>query len=73
VDAVWGDEPPAHATKTLQTHVHRLRAVLSREVIETHRDGYALAATLVKIDAELFESEVQSSAGSRPIRRRLSR
>jgi DNA-binding SARP family transcriptional activator len=53
-DALWGDDPPASARKTVQTNVLRLRHSLGAEVIETTGDGYRLADTVV-VDADEFE------------------
>ena len=44
IDAVWGDEPPRSAGKTLQNYVLRLRKALGPSVIETQAPGYRLAA-----------------------------
>ncbi len=45
VDALWGDDPPASATKVVQTYVSRLRRVLGAAAIESRDGGYALRAT----------------------------
>ena len=39
IRALWGDEPPRSATKTLQTYVSALRRVLPAGTIETTRAG----------------------------------
>ena len=36
IDALWGDEPPRTAKKTLQNYVRRLRHVLSADLGESH-------------------------------------
>jgi predicted ATPase/class 3 adenylate cyclase len=72
VDAVWGDRLPARAEKALQTHVHRLRAVLGAVVVETRSNGYALAANVV-VDAELFEDEARTTGSARRLRDALAR
>ena len=59
-DAVWADSPPVHADKALQTHIQRLRTVLGPGAVETHSDGYALAARVV-VDANLFEAEARAT------------
>lgn len=56
VDALWGEDPPSTASRTVQSHVARLRGSLSpigREVIETTSRGYRLAG--VEVDADSFE------------------
>ena len=61
-DALWGDDPPRTATKTLQNYVLRVRRALARAqgaTIATLPDGYCLrAAPDVKdaTDAGLAES-----------------
>jgi DNA-binding SARP family transcriptional activator/WD40 repeat protein len=57
VDALWAEEPPPTAAKTIQSHVARLRASLAPvggDVIETTPGGYRLAAD-VAVDAVGFE------------------
>ena len=42
VDAVWGDQPPASATKNLQSCIVKIRKVLGAAAIETSHHGYVL-------------------------------
>ena len=58
VDALWGDDPPPTAIKTIQSHVARLRgsfAVVDGELIETVRGGYRLVIDPAAVDATVFE------------------
>jgi DNA-binding SARP family transcriptional activator len=58
VDALWADDPPPSATKTIQSHVARLRASLAgagRDLIETTPGGYRLTDAGVEVDAATFE------------------
>jgi DNA-binding SARP family transcriptional activator/cell division protein FtsB/energy-coupling factor transporter ATP-binding protein EcfA2 len=58
VDALWGSAPPATASKTIQSHVARLRRSLDAvpfELIETAPGGYRLAAPHDAVDAVRFE------------------
>jgi DNA-binding SARP family transcriptional activator/WD40 repeat protein len=58
VDALWGDDPPATAARTIQSHVARLRgsfAGVNRELIETTAGGYRLALAPDAVDATEFE------------------
>jgi DNA-binding SARP family transcriptional activator/WD40 repeat protein len=58
VDALWGDEPPPTAARTIQSHVARLRgsfAAVDRELIETTGGGYRLALDPSVVDATEFE------------------
>jgi DNA-binding SARP family transcriptional activator/WD40 repeat protein len=58
VDALWADDPPPSAAKTVQSHVVRLRRSLSTidtELIETVRGGYRLALEPLAVDVVRFE------------------
>ncbi|WP_433345405.1 AfsR/SARP family transcriptional regulator [Micromonospora sp. CA-111912] len=58
IDGIWGEEPPASATKTLHAHLAHLRRALTAaglpELITTRPPGYALAAG--ETDARRFEA-----------------
>jgi len=59
VDVLWGDDAPAAAATTLQSHVARLRRDLPvPEVIRTGRAGYALDVAEDDVDAARFENAV---------------
>jgi DNA-binding SARP family transcriptional activator len=60
IDELWGESPPATATKTLQVHVSRLRKALSAgngvgAVILTREHGYQLKLDPDRLDAHHFE------------------
>src|SRR5688500_9881747 len=57
VDEVWGGQPPATATATLQRYVSHLRDALKPTAagIETRRPGYVLRVDRDAIDAQRFE------------------
>ncbi len=59
VDAVWGDEPPVTAVKTLQGLVARIRRALEAkglaDVLETRDPGYLLRVPVDSIDVTGFE------------------
>jgi WD40 repeat protein/DNA-binding SARP family transcriptional activator len=55
VDALWGDTPPATASKVLQGCIARLRKVMGSEAIETSTQGYALTLPSDEIDSMQFE------------------
>ena len=63
VDAVWGDRPPASATKNLQSSIVRLRKVLGAAAIETSHHGYVLAVPPDQVDAHDFEARVTRARG----------
>jgi DNA-binding SARP family transcriptional activator len=62
VDELWGERPPANATKTLQVHISRLRKTLAGEggngpasVVVTHERGYELKLDPDRLDSRRFE------------------
>ncbi len=59
--ALWGDEPPRSATKTLQTYVSALRRVLPPRTIETSPGGYRLAVSPDDVDAHRFEQLLRAA------------
>jgi DNA-binding SARP family transcriptional activator len=61
-DALWGDSQPRTATRTLQSHVSRLRRLLAPDAsIRGGDSGYALHAPPSAIDAERFERAVSDA------------
>ncbi|MCZ4120002.1 AfsR/SARP family transcriptional regulator [Streptomyces sp. H39-S7] len=65
IDALWEDEPPAHAKTVLQGHVSRLRAVLAEHgaaaygiELTTHGTAYTLQLPESLVDAHRFEELV---------------
>jgi DNA-binding SARP family transcriptional activator/ABC-type glycerol-3-phosphate transport system substrate-binding protein len=55
IDAVWGDEPPPTARKTLQVYVARLRHALDGEALTGVPGGYLLQVDPADVDAACFE------------------
>ena len=55
IDDLWGDQPPATATKSLQVYVSQLRKALGEGVLETRSGGYALVVDADQVDAARFE------------------
>jgi len=69
VDELWGEEPPARATKALQVYVSQLRKALGPERLVTRPPGYELRVYEGELDVARFESLVaaareQLSAGN---------
>ena len=62
IRALWGDDPPRSATKTLQTYVSALRRVLPAGTIETTGSGYRLAISPDDVDVHRFEKLLRSSS-----------
>jgi DNA-binding SARP family transcriptional activator/tetratricopeptide (TPR) repeat protein len=55
VDCLWGERPPASASKAVKALVWKLRKLLGEGVIETARGGYLLRAQREAIDSRQFE------------------
>ena len=56
VEALWGDEPPARATKTLQVYVSQLRKVLGADRLVTRPPGYELRVADGELDLDRFQA-----------------
>lgn len=54
-DALWGERPPASASKVVQGCVARLRKALGAHAIETVPHGYRLVVPADSLDAARFE------------------
>jgi DNA-binding SARP family transcriptional activator/class 3 adenylate cyclase len=54
VDLLWGECPPASATKTLQVYVSNLRKTLGAGVLITRPGGYVLRTEPGEVDLERF-------------------
>ena len=65
VDALWGDEPPRTAVKSLHSHVARVRQALGAcgliDVVLTRGAGYTFAVARTEVDVCRFEDEVRSA------------
>ncbi len=56
IEALWGDNPPLTAAKTIQVYVSRLRKVLGAEILETCGRGYRLAIDSGRCDLDRFDA-----------------
>ena len=56
VDAIWGEDPPASATGTVQSYVSRLRRRLGAEQLTWDDAGYQLDVAAEQVDARRFEA-----------------
>ena len=55
IDAMWGENPPASATGSLQSYVSRLRRRLGAETLVFDGGGYRLAVEPDQVDHLRFE------------------
>ena len=62
-DAVWGDAAPRSATRSLQTHVLRVRAAAGQGTVETVTGGYRLGRA-VTVDAVRFSAACRTAGDS---------
>ncbi len=53
--ALWGEQAPAHADRTVRTYLSRLRGTVAAEVILTRPPGYVLHLAPQALDAARFE------------------
>ncbi len=63
VEELWGDRPPATATKTVQVYISQLRKALGRPLVDTRGPGYVLRVTREAVDLHRFEDRL--AAGRR--------
>ncbi|MGQ0833078.1 MAG: BTAD domain-containing putative transcriptional regulator [Microthrixaceae bacterium] len=64
IDALWGDEPPATATKTLQAYVSRVRKVLAQSDdlrVDSVQSGYVLRSEPGAIDTAEVDALVAAA------------
>jgi DNA-binding SARP family transcriptional activator len=66
IDELWGDDPPAQATKTLQVYVSQLRKSLGTERLVTQAPGYVLHVVPEELDLERFETLTAEARSQRP-------
>ena len=55
IEALWEDEPPQGAQKTLQVYVSQLRKALGKDRVQTKPPGYALRVADDELDLARFQ------------------
>jgi DNA-binding SARP family transcriptional activator len=60
ISALWGQDAPAAARKTLQTYVWNLRRAFGTEMISTEAPGYVLRVGADDVDVSRFRSLVRA-------------
>jgi predicted ATPase/DNA-binding SARP family transcriptional activator len=66
IDVLWGDHPPATATKAVQVYVSQLRRTLGPSAIVTRSSGYAVDLEPGQLDLERFETLVARAQDAPP-------
>ncbi len=67
IDVLWGEDPPATASKALQVYVSQLRRALGPDnPIVTRASGYAVQLAPGQLDLERFEQLVERARSSEP-------
>jgi DNA-binding SARP family transcriptional activator/HAMP domain-containing protein len=65
IDVLWGEEPPATAVGTLQTHVSRLRTSIGSEAVVDVGGGYRLEVPHGHLDSDAFTTRVSEARAAR--------
>jgi DNA-binding SARP family transcriptional activator len=63
IDDLWGDDPPARATKTLQVYVSQLRKELGANRLVTRPPGYELRVAEGELDLDRFGALAAAARG----------
>ncbi|MEV0822223.1 AfsR/SARP family transcriptional regulator [Nonomuraea rubra] len=63
--ALWGEELPANARRSVQTYVTRLRRAIGRAAIRTTPDGYVLDVDPGRVDVLRFRALVAEAGRAR--------
>jgi DNA-binding SARP family transcriptional activator len=66
IDELWGDEPPATASKSIQVYVSRLRKELGDGRLVTRPPGYMLQVDRSELDLAEFERLVDEAGEADP-------
>lgn len=59
IDEIWGEDPPASASTTLQTYIYQIRGALGRDTIITRPGGYVLPVEECDLDLLRFRAKVR--------------
>src|SRR4051794_27391177 len=66
IDVLWGEHPPATATKALQVLISQLRRALGANTILTRSGGYAIELGDGALDLQRFEALVARARDAEP-------
>lgn len=65
IDAMWQDDAPATARKTLQIYVHRLRRAGLHDRILRDSSGYTLSVLSDEVDSSIFREKARLASDAR--------
>jgi len=68
IDVLWGEHPPATASKALQVLISQLRRTLGADTIVTRSGGYAIELADGALDLQRFETLVAQARDADPAR-----
>ena len=60
IDGIWGEAAPSTASRTLDSHVSRLRSVLGADRLVRREPGYALRVEPGELDLTQFEDALEA-------------
>lgn len=66
IEAIWADDPPANAAKSVQVYIAHLRRALGSDRIATRERGYELNVGDGETDLERFDRLVREAATADP-------
>lgn len=66
VDAMWDDDPPAGAHRTVMSYVSRLRRAIGEATVMQSGDGYRLQLAPLTLDSERFEQSITTARAAAP-------
>lgn len=73
IEAVWGDDPPSGATRSLRTYASNLRSILGPAVeLRGGQASYTLDAQAVRTDIDEFREIVREALGLEEPRERCN-
>ena len=67
IEGIWGEQPPASASETLDTYVYRLRRLLGADRLERRPGGYLLHLEAGELDLSTFGQLVAAAEQTLPL------
>ena len=67
IEGIWGEQPPASASETLDTYIYRLRRLLGADRLERRPGGYLLHLEAGELDLSTFGQLVAAAEQTLPL------